>query len=307
MNQNAEIICPPELWENSMSKRAREKILKSDEWQTARQFYFQKYPQFFSRSQKFPDLRELLERGSADFDKTSDSAERPAYRALAYIYQHMAMHLRQNLALLNHYKGTIFAGPGPLLFLDFGCGPMTGGIALHDIAKLARATHAITYVGVDASQSMVNLAEQINETHRFFETIKAKRFLLYQRNYIHPPPPEEGLKGRWNIMILNLSFVLAPDTYKFEKGSQQAAARTLVQNWKKWIQAVQPRDMIVLYLNPEETSYHKTHENWRRVTAELGTTNTPSGYMLLSPPQDLRIMWKENENRCYSGFIHWRK
>jgi len=278
------------LWEQSRAKTIWAGLCALPECTEAWEFY----------RRKEMDLREdVLQRGSANFDEkhdANDQNEKPFYRALAYVKQYLSMHLRQNLIALHRHQSEIFTGTKSLLFVDFGCGPMTGGLALHDIARQTESNADMTYIGVDASKNMLTQADAINQTHRLFAP---ERFFLCHATNLVSCDIQRG----WDTMILHLSFVLAEDTYKIEK-NQQAAAQSLASSWKQWIETIRPHKMMLLYLNPDAPRYHA---NWSRLKSELGTQRTLPGYLSLSPLQGQEIWWHEDRDPCYSDLIHWRR
>ena len=113
-------------------------------------------------------IKVILEQGAADFDQKycpDDMGEKEHYRADYYVHGYMGMHLKQNFAALKYcFKDRIRQ---PLLFVDFGCGPMTSGLALAQV--LSNGYKAETsYFGIDASRHMVKKAKYINEKYKLF-------------------------------------------------------------------------------------------------------------------------------------------
>lgn len=73
--------------------------------------------------------------------------------------------------------------PQLLLFVDFGCGPMTAGLGLAGILSKQKEDYKINtaYLGVDLSINMVNKARAINEKYRlfapeYFKVVQSARF-----------------------------------------------------------------------------------------------------------------------------------
>ncbi len=298
MDKDSEVAAASELWEQSRAKDICEKLCAQHRFMAAWKFYQNKNPyQIKDKNHKKYLPKEVLLQGSANFDEkhdANDQNEKRFYRVRAYVKQYLSMHLRQNLVALHRHKDALFANAQNLLFVDFGCGPMTGGIALRDIAKITGAPTDITYLGVDASKNMLELAKAVNHKYKIFAP---ERFFVYPAKDINVP----RLRGQWDTMILNLSFVLAPTTLKTE-GSQQKTVKTLAHQWSNWVQEAEPRNMMTLYCNPERESFHA---NWKRLTVELGT-RMPQGYRLLPHPKKQQIWWHEKREPCYSDVIHWR-
>ena len=100
-----------------------------------------------------------------------------------------------------------------IVFIDFGCGPLTSGIAFW-----ATSSHTnITYIGIDRSEAMLKKAKDINrnglfqDTHRpFFEK---EHFLT---DFVQLPPYLERVEiGNPNnaLIILNFCYILASHTF----------------------------------------------------------------------------------------------
>ena len=123
--------------------------------------------------------QKIFVKGAADFDEkycANDEREKAHYRTDYYVSTHgyMDMHLKQNRASFRHCfkNGDI---PQPLLLVDFGCGPMTAGLALAEILSTQTPDYKAhtAYFGIDASRNMVNKARCINKEHALFKHFKA--------------------------------------------------------------------------------------------------------------------------------------
>lgn len=205
----------------------------------------------------------ILQRGAADFDQKcfpDDKSEREHYRADYYVSRdgYMNMHIEQNLAALRHcFMDGI---PQPMLFVDFGCGPMTSGLALAEVlsGETAGYKRETAYFGVDVSRNMVDKAKGINKQYQLFSP---PRFCVVQGT----------LFDAWNIpdsfpapriVVLCLSFVLAPDTLKFQEDND--FLQNFAGYFKRYIES-QPacREARIVYLNPKSTRNYYLHDNWR--------------------------------------------
>ena len=226
----------------------------------AEHFYAGKLPGFTGHSL----AQEVLLHGAADFDSKyglDDSREKTSYRSDFYVASYMDLHIKQNLAALQHcFRGDI---PQPLLWVDFGCGPMTSGIALAE--KLA-AQHpgyknATAYFGVDASKNMADKAQYINDRYKLFAP---ERFRVVQSAHFDGAqiPPKFAQAATF---VLCCSFSLAPQTMKkhdMEKVMSFAA------DWKKFAEKhANCARTYVLYLNPHIGEH--LHKNWRYFRYEM--------------------------------------
>ena len=107
--------------------------------------------------EKMNNLRyEILEGGLAAFDESSEDFS-PEDKVSFYCYNYMPMHLFSSYHIFKNYLPSI---SNKIVFIDFGCGPLTSGIAFW--AAFARQGN-ITYIGIDKSNTMRNMARQINQ------------------------------------------------------------------------------------------------------------------------------------------------
>lgn len=129
---------------------------------------------FFLRKCEHADLgKGILERGSTDFDTKyapDDPDEKPTYKTDLYIRIYMDMHIKQNRTVLEKYLGRTLRNRMHIVFVDFGCGPMTSGLVLAEILSRHDEDYEkkFIYLGIDASQNMVERAKRINEQHKIF-------------------------------------------------------------------------------------------------------------------------------------------
>ena len=219
--------------------------------------------------------KKILEQGAADFDQKycpDDMGEKKHYRVDYYVHGYMDMHLKQNLAALSYcFQDGI---PQPLLFVDFGCGPMTSGLALAE--ALSNGDKAKTsYFGIDASHHMVKKAKYINEKYKLFspECFKVVQGTQFDPQMILDTFPEP------KIVVLCLSFVLAPDTFR-TAGRAGNIVRKLADDWKEFVEN-QPRceETRIIYLNPLTSILN---ENWRALKTTMCKSNTAGRFSYIS-------------------------
>ncbi len=218
----------------------------------------------------------ILARGAADFDEKcspDDDRELAHYRTDYYVSRHgyMEMHLKQNLdALENCFENGI---PQPLLFVDFGCGPMTAGLALAEMLsrQTPRYKTQTAYFGVDVSRNMVVKARAINEKYGLFAP---ERFKVVENARFDP----RHLPRSWlepGVAVLYLSFVLAPNTLK---GGVDAAK--LADDWRRYVEN-RPgcEETRIIYLNPLRSPPELDfHANWRSFEEHLRRKSGGGGF-----------------------------
>lgn len=211
---------------------------------------------------------DVLERGSADFDEKfdpNDANEETHYRADLYASTYMMDHFPQCRLALQACFGEKF--PQPLLFVDYGCGPMTAGFALAKLLleqkqKLGDYRANTVYMGIDASKNMVKKAVAINDK---FELFDKDHFKAFHHRQFDPQevPPAVGDIGKYTAVLM-LSFVLAPRTLQPEKEGESsvATAEKLAKVWRSYnTEELDCREKYVIYMNPQQPQSH-----WHRHT-----------------------------------------
>lgn len=102
----------------------------------------------------------ILGRGTTNFNEQSTDEQYGVFtsedKVLLYCLHYMPMHLFSTYHIFRHYLTSINRN---VVFIDFGCGPLTSGIAFW----AATNQHNITYIGIDSSTSMCNKAKSINQ------------------------------------------------------------------------------------------------------------------------------------------------
>ena len=106
-----------------------------------------------------------MDRGRTNFDEsyqdyTPENDESyqdytPENKVLLYCVYYMPMHLYSSYHFYRHIP---LIGINNVVFIDFGCGPLTSGIAFW----AAAGERNITHIGIDGAQSMLAKAREIN-------------------------------------------------------------------------------------------------------------------------------------------------
>lgn len=227
-----------------------------------------------------PSILSILERGSADFDKkvTSNEKEKSWYRAAYYAGRdqkshsrysegYMDMHIKQNLKAFNHLLLHEDFRDKSCLFVDFGCGPMTSGVAFAEFlsSKYPKYRDKVTYLGIDASDEMGTIATWVNEVidDKIFNDHRIKHSNEFKNSQI-----EDDIQPE--IAVLCLSFVLAPKTNKVEWDQQVGWIKSLAKRWHSSIRGIAGcMESRIIYLNPNNKNFHV---NWDHVVKYFSNT-----------------------------------
>ena len=103
--------------------------------------------------------KSILEQGQANFDEPSADLS-PEDIVLLYCVNYMPMHLYSSYYIFS--RKLFLPVSDKVIFIDFGCGPLTSGIAFWEATRGPREID-ITYVGIDSSQTMLSMAQKMNQ------------------------------------------------------------------------------------------------------------------------------------------------
>ena len=109
------------------------------------------------------DIARILRQGQSNFDdvsfdKSSGEYYFPKDKVSIYCVHHMPRHLFGSYHIFTNYL-TPIDEKGKVVFIDFGCGPLTSGIAFR---AFAGQTDTV-YLGIDSSRTMLDKATAINK------------------------------------------------------------------------------------------------------------------------------------------------
>jgi len=205
---------------------------------------------------------DVLERGTTDFDRPY-RGEDGFYKVDAYIHQYLPIHYRRNFAVFENCK--FFDSEKPCLFIDFGCGPMTAGLALAKRLGKARARETVAYWGIDISMRMREKAKQINAYYRLFFDVNFSDSFAKSAAY-----------GRMTvddflhdcIVVINFSYVLSDMTLKGDN-----TVRAIIKQVANMTDYATQRDcpVYIIYQNPHvgAAKHDAMHANWEQFRRAL--------------------------------------
>ena len=235
-------------------------------------------------------LREdVLEQGSTDFDASSWGSKVyiPEHKVLLNCVFYMPMHLYSSYHLYYRVCRHVIEGEN-VVFIDFGCGPLTSGIAFW----AAAGQRNITYIGVDISEHMLNKAAEINTAGPFgnsdtpfYENFYAERNfnnLPAYLNSIEKGNPEDTL------ILFNFSYVLAPMTF-------QGDINELINVLHDIVQANLGYKIAMMYQNIRDSD-----ENWQKLKNGVINAFPDSIFIAQNEPETMRVKY----NRLMQGTPH---
>ncbi|MDD9799764.1 MAG: hypothetical protein OXU29_04810 [Gammaproteobacteria bacterium] len=209
----------------------------------------------FQNLDKF--IREnILKQGSADFDVPYDN-ENNTYKVEAYVNYYMLMHYSANVAVFKNLTDIFdnITKSQRILFVDYGCGPMTSGLALLRRLDKLRAKEDVAYRGIDKSARMLEKAGQINMDCGFFSDAE-----FFSSIDCAVANAKEVVSSDC-VVIVNFSYVLSPSTHR---GGVDNLINAIINLANATIGA--KSCMYVVYSNP---SVHSFHHNWHVVRAKF--------------------------------------
>ena len=213
------------------------------------------------------DIARILRQGQSNFDETSyDKPSNEYYfpkdKVSIYCVHHMPRHLFSSYHIFTNYL-TPISKKDKVVFIDFGCGPLTSGIAFRAFAEQGD----ITYLGIDSSQAMLDKAAAINRYGP--DTYKAPFFHKFE--LIRDYTPLTGLLDRYieagdkAEIMFNFCYFFSSPTLDIDNLSD-----VLIQIMERYNQ----HKMCFVYQNPDHRSLtgdrrFKLYGKWEKLKTNL--------------------------------------
>ncbi len=213
------------------------------------------------------DIARILRQGQSNFDETSyDKPSNEYYfpkdKVSIYCVHHMPRHLFGTYHIFTNYLIPI-SETDKVVFIDFGCGPLTSGIAFRAFTGPCDTT----YFGIDSSQTMLEKAAVINKygpnTYRepFFDKIA----LIRNSDSLIRLLDEYIENGDRTQIILNFCYFFSSPTLDIDNLSD-----VLIEIMKKYNQ----HKMCLIYQNPDhralsEARRLKLYGKWEKLKTDL--------------------------------------
>jgi hypothetical protein len=168
-----------------------------------------------------------------------------------YCYYNMRKHYFSNKAVFESYNEffniELKQVSNRVTFLDFGCGPLTAGIAFNQYAKKTDKNFYMNYFGIDISKGMLNMAEKFSKK-AFFNSNSNFNF-HYNFVEIEKSIYDEIFRLS-NVVILNFSYLFA--NLNLEQTLE------LANNINKLVENYPLNKYIILYQNPVNKHHNFT-------------------------------------------------
>ena len=213
------------------------------------------------------DIARILRQGQSDFDETSyDKPSNEYYfpkdKVSIYCVHHMPRHLFGSYHIFTNCLTPMNKG-NKVAFIDFGCGPLTSGIAFRVFAE----QDDITYIGIDSSRTMLDKAAAINryglDTYRdpFFDEIE----LIRDYNSLPRLLDKYIENGDKTEIIFNFCYFFSSPTLDIDNLSD-----VLIKIMKEYNQ----HKMCLIYQNPDHRSFPesrrlKLYGKWEQLKTNL--------------------------------------
>lgn len=200
----------------------------------------------------------ILRHGQTNFDEPFNGLS-PRDKVLLYCRYYMPMHLTSSYHIFVHtpyFSDFVTSASERIVFIDFGCGPLTSGIAFWAFAQLSNTT----YLGIDSSQAMRKKARRINHYGPNYDGDPF--FSRYESLSSYTDLPElldkTIMRDDRTPIIFNLCYFLASTSLHINPFSNIMV---------EIIERYSNHEMCIVYQDPPD--YSLPHKKWNILKARL--------------------------------------
>lgn len=224
------------------------------------------------QNRDFEPIKSIVGRGQARFDEPFNGLT-PDDRVLVYCYDNMQQHVVSQLYIFEKHKRFfnkyLFESTKKILFVDFGCGPLSSGIALaeHYLKSQANTREKINfnYIGIDQSDSMLMKAEKISlESSLFHSGSTFNFFNPYDRNI---SPFRRTLFSCIDSYINETALIILNFSYFFASGLLDVSK--LIYFVQNILDKYQFTQICLVFQNPQGGSVNDKWNLFKNGVAEL--------------------------------------
>ncbi len=213
------------------------------------------------------DIARILKQGQSNFDevsfdKPSNEYYFPKDKVSIYCVHHMPRHLFGSYHIFTNCL-TPMSEKRKVIFIDFGCGPLTSGIAFRAFAGQSD----ITYLGIDSSRTMLDKATTINRygPNKYKDSFFDKIELIRDYDYLKGLLDRYIENGDRAQIIFNFCYFFSSPTLDINDLSD-----VLIQIMKERNQ----HKMCLIYQNPDHRSLSgarrlKVYGKWKKLKTNL--------------------------------------
>ena len=195
---------------------------------------------------------EAIDWGQADFDQPTETMSAED-RVLLYAYWNQLGHLDE-LSEAFHQMLHNSRPDKPLVMIDLGCGPFTGGLAL---AGQLRPDEVFDYVGVDRSRTMRRFGEELAiATERSPDAPRiTRRWAPDISSVAWTQPPG------WRPVLVTVSFLLASSSLDVE---------VLLVELNQLLSKIGRGKVTILYTNSPKAGPNRSYPVFRKALSGAG-------------------------------------
>ena len=201
--------------------------------------------------------RDILGQGRTNFDEPFNGLS-PEDQVLLYCVYYMPMHLVSSYHIFVRtpfLRELVASVNDKIIFIDFGCGPLTSGIAFWTFARQSKTT----YLGIDSSQAMRDKAKEINQygpNHYRDPFFSGFELMSYYTQLTGLLDNAIAVADK-TLIIFNFCYFLASRTLDISALSDVMAQ--IVERYSS-------HNVCIVYQNPVSSSLRT---NWRILKANL--------------------------------------
>ncbi len=200
----------------------------------------------------------ILDRGRTNFDEPFNGLS-PEDKVLIYCAHYMPMHLVSSYHIFRihtrFFRTRLISIINKIVFIDFGSGPSTSGIAFWAFAKMLNSI----YLGVEYSEAMRNRAREINQygPNQYGSPFFSRFEAISDYNQLTELIDNLIAADDKIPIIFNFCYFLASRTLDISNLSD-----VIVQIMEKYSK----NNMCIVYQNPVSSPLHA---NWETLKANL--------------------------------------
>lgn len=211
----------------------------------------------------------LIGYGRADFsgNQTSLFEYTLEEKVNLYCYYNMRKHYFSTIAIFktfsDYFEQSFAQSKGRILFIDFGCGPMTSGLAFNQYFNINN-NFSFDYLGIDISQAMLNKAKEFALSGLFSQNTK---FVFHQST-------EKLSIDFWDNQFILSKVVILNFSYLFGNLSNDDASK-MAAFINNLIDKYPTNRFIMIYQNSALEVRNKTYNTFKKLVPGLSSISKP--------------------------------